>query len=69
MCCAYVCCAYVQPEGRQYYQFYDCDLYDILENELELFAGLGNVCLIGDLNSWTGLLSDNNENDNIHQIY
>ena len=42
-------------------------LYGILENELELFAGLGNVCLIGDLNSRPGLLCDNNENDNIHQ--
>ena len=35
--------------------------------ELVLFAGLGNVCPIGDLNSRTGLVSDDNENDNIHQ--
>ena len=34
----YLCCAYVPPEGSQYYQYYDCDLFDILEKEIELFS-------------------------------
>ena len=63
----YLCCAYIPPEGNQYYQHYDCDLFDILENDLELFSRSGIVCLTGDLNARTVLLDDVIRTDDIHQ--
>ena len=32
----YLCCVYIQPAGNSYYTHYDCDLFECLEQDLEL---------------------------------
>ena len=60
-------CTYVPPEGNQYYNYYDCDLFDLLESDLELYSGFAKVGVIGDLNTRLGLLDDIIRNDDVHQ--
>ena len=63
----YLCCAYIPPEGNKYYNYYDCDLFDLLESDLELYSGFAKVGVIGDLNTRLGLLDDIIRNDDVHQ--
>ena len=59
----FLCCAHISHEGNQYYNCYDCDLFDLLESDLELYSGFAKVGVIGDLNTRLGLLVDIIRND------
>ncbi len=43
----YLCCAYIPPEGSQFYIKYDIDLIDMLTQDIETYLRLGNVACIG----------------------
>ncbi|CAG2197961.1 unnamed protein product [Mytilus edulis] len=62
----YIACIYIPPVKSKYYKLYDCDLYNELENSIELYSELGHVFILGDLNGRTGTLVDFLENDDIH---
>ena len=50
----YVCGAYIPPYNSNYF----CpDLFDELENDIEIFSSLGSILLMGDLISRTGKYS------------
>lgn len=41
-----------------FYRKYDCDVFDVLQEQVEIFNDLGTVSVIGDLNGRVGLESD-----------
>ena len=49
----YTCMTYIPPESSTYYEAHnsDFDHFDILSREIELYSSLGEITLMGDLNS------------------
>ena len=62
----FIACVYIAPVKSKYLKVYDCDLFNELENSIELYSELGNVFLIGDMNSRSGTLDDFVKHDEIH---
>lgn len=47
----YLCAVYIPPSTSQYY---DANLFDVLENEISYFQSLAQVLICGDFNARTG---------------
>ena len=46
----YMCTVYIPPDRNMYYRKYNCDVFDILQEQIEHFSSQGTVSIIGDLN-------------------
>jgi hypothetical protein len=46
------------PDRNVFYRKYDCDVFDVLQEQVEIFNTLGTVSVIGDLNGRVGLEPD-----------
>jgi hypothetical protein len=46
----YMCAIYIPPDKNIFYRKYECDIFDVLQEEIELYSVDGNVAVIGDLN-------------------
>jgi hypothetical protein len=46
------------PDRNVFYRKYDCDVFDVLQEQVEIFNALGTVSVIGDLNGRVGLEPD-----------
>ena len=53
----YVCYIYATRQ-KCFYRKYDCDVFDVLQEQVEIFNALGTVSVIGDLNGRVGLEPD-----------
>lgn len=62
----YIAAAYIPPENSTYYKQYDCNLFSILESDIESYQQLGNIIVVGDLNGRIGNADDYIVNDNIN---
>ena len=62
----YIACVYIPPARSNYYKQYNCDVFDELENSIEFYTPLGEVMIVGDTNSRTGVLDDFVRNDSVH---
>ncbi|VDI50111.1 Hypothetical predicted protein, partial [Mytilus galloprovincialis] len=54
----YMCVIYMPPDRNVYYKKYNIDVFDVLQEQIELFATLGTVSVIGDLNGRVGIEPD-----------
>ena len=50
----YMCAVYIPTEKNVFYRKYECDIFDVLQEEIELYSVDGNVAVIGDLNGRVG---------------
>jgi hypothetical protein len=50
----YMCAIYIPPDKNVFYRKYECDIFDVLQEEIELYSVDGNVAVIGDLNGRVG---------------
>lgn len=55
----YICSIYMPPYKNVYYRKYDIDVFDNLQEHIEMFSNIGNVAVIGDLNGRVGQEPDN----------
>jgi hypothetical protein len=44
-----MCAIYIPPDINVCYRKYECDIFDVLQTEIELYSVDGNVAVIGDL--------------------
>jgi hypothetical protein len=44
----------IPPDKNVFYRKYECDIFDVLQEEIELYSVDGNVAVIGDLNGRVG---------------
>jgi hypothetical protein len=44
-----MCAIYIPPDKNVFYRKYECDIFDVLQEEIELYSVDGNVAVIGDL--------------------
>ena len=51
----YMCNAYIVPRDSPYFTHQDTDVMSILRQEINKYALMGDILLIGDLNSRIGL--------------
>jgi hypothetical protein len=49
-----MCAIYIPPDKNIFYRKYECDIFDVLQEEIELYSVDGNVAVIGDLNGRVG---------------
>ena len=66
----YFCLSYIPPEGSSLYKninssLFEFDFFESLNNEIRLYNDLGDVYLLGDLNSRSGELPDFVSNINL----
>ena len=54
----YLCAIYMPPDRNVFYRKYDCDVFDVLQEQVEIFNTLDTVSVIGDLNGRVGLEPD-----------
>ena len=54
----YVCGTYLWGEDSPAYNIANVDLFEILENDIDYYEGLGSVYVMGDLNSRVGTKHD-----------
>lgn len=54
----YICNCYIPPENSDLHKQNDCDYFEILKAEVGKFSVLGEVMLMGDLNSRTGDIAE-----------
>ena len=55
----FLCGAYIPPNQSPYYeQFPDCDMFDLLSQDLMRFSKQGHIMIMGDLNSRIGHKSE-----------
>ena len=50
----YMCAVYIPTEKNVFYRKYECDIFDVLQEEIELYSVDGNVAVIGYLNGCVG---------------
>jgi hypothetical protein len=46
-----MCAIYIPSDKNVFYRKYECDIFDVLQAEIELFSVDGNVAVIGDRTS------------------
>ncbi len=62
----YMCNAYIVPRDSPYFTHQDTDVMSILRQEINKYALMGDILLIGDLNSRIGLFQEpNNDTEEI----
>jgi hypothetical protein len=49
-----MCAVYIPTEKNVFYRKYECDIFDVLQEEIELYSVDGNVAVICDLNGRVG---------------
>ena len=49
-----MCAIYIPPDKNVFYRKYECDIFDVLQEEIELYSVDGNVAVIGYLNGCVG---------------
>ena len=59
----YICASYVPPDKNVFYRKYECDVFEVIEQQIEHYNGLGNIAVIGDLNGRIGSERDFIEQD------
>ena len=64
----YMCAIYIPPDKNVFYRKYECDIFDVLQEEIELYSVDGNVAVIGDLNGRLGKEPDFLRYDNLKTI-
>jgi hypothetical protein len=63
----YIAFTYIPPEGRAFHSAYNIDIFDVLEVSITNYISLGNVIVMGDLNSRCGTVVDFIETDTLHK--
>ena len=63
----YMCAIYILPDKNVFYRKYECDIFDVLQEEIELYSVNGNVAVIGDLNGRVGKEPDFLRHDNLNK--
>ena len=63
----YMCAIYIPPDKNIFYRKYECDIFDVLQEEIELYSVDGNVAVIGDLNGRVGKEPDFLRHDNLNR--
>jgi hypothetical protein len=63
----YMCAIYITPDKNVFYRKYECDIFDELQEEIELYSVDGNVAVIGDLNGRVGKEPDFLRHDNLNR--
>jgi hypothetical protein len=63
----YMCAIYIPPDKNIFYRKYECDIFDVLQEEIELYSVDGNVAVIGDLNVRVGKEPDFLRHDNLNR--
>ena len=46
----YLCSMYMPPDNNRFYQKYEYDVFEVLQEQIEQYCVLGNSVVIGDLN-------------------
>lgn len=46
------------PDKNVFYRKYNCDVFDILQEQIESLYNIGTVAVLGDLNGRVGLKPD-----------
>ena len=54
----YICATYVPPDKNVFYRKYECDVFEVIEQQIEHYNSLGNIAVIGDLNGRIGSEKD-----------
>ena len=62
----YVAFVNIPPDGNTYYQYYDVDLFLLLEEDVLFYRDNGCVLVIGDLNSRSGTQTEYIINDSLN---
>jgi hypothetical protein len=44
-----MCAIYIPPDKNVFYRKYECDIFDVLQEEIELYSVDGNVAVIGHI--------------------
>ena len=52
----FICGLYILPENSRYF---DDEIFNNLENDMETYTKKGNMILLGDFNARTGMYKDN----------
>lgn len=61
----YLCFAYIAPENSEFYNKYDCDLFECIESDIARFSNEGHIGIFGDLNSRVASVPDTIEHDQL----
>ena len=62
----FLCLCYLPPENTRYYECYDVDLFEMIENDMITYKSRGKIMILGDLNSRIGLRNEQIENDRLN---
>ena len=54
----YICAINMPPDKNVYYRKYEHDVFDVLQEKIEMFSELGNIAVLGDLNGRVGTEPD-----------
>ena len=54
----YLCSIYMPPDNNIFYQKYEYDIFEVLQEQIEHYCVLGNTVVIGDLNGRIGKEND-----------
>ena len=60
-------CYFIPPDKNLFYRKYECDIFDVLQEEIELISVEGNVAVFGDLNGHVGKEPDFLRHDNLNR--
>ena len=48
----YMCAIYMPPDRNIFYKKYNCNVFEILQKQIEYVSSLGTVSVLGDINGW-----------------
>ena len=54
----YMCAIYIPPDRNVFYRKYICDVFEILQEQIEYFSSLGTVSVLGDIDGRVGIEKD-----------
>jgi hypothetical protein len=46
----YMCAIYMPPDRNIFYKKYNCNVFEILQKQIEYVSSLGTVSVLGDIN-------------------